>query len=191
MTDPSSAGFAKFIPGFDFLQNLASGAGQGSTPMPGLAGWVAPTLNVEDIDKRISELRAVQFWLEQNAKALAATVQALEVQKLTLDTLKGMNLNMAEMAKAFQPKPAAPAQASAAAKTSTAMTDPLQLWAALTQQFQHIAATAMKEAASTATAATGTGPGAKKTGRSPAKARPGSAKATAKTTTKKTPQARP
>ena len=42
MTDPSSAGFAKFIPGFDFFQNLASGAGQGSTPMPGPAGGVGP-----------------------------------------------------------------------------------------------------------------------------------------------------
>lgn len=181
MSDPSPAGFAKFIPGFDFLQGLAGGISQGGAQTPGPAGWVAPTLNVEDIDKRISELRAVQFWLEQNAKALAATVQALEVQKLTLNTLKGMNLNMAEMAKAFQPKPAATAQASDPATSGTAMTDPLQLWAALTQQFQQIAATAMKDAASTATAATGTAPGDKKTSRRPAKPRAGSAKTAAKT----------
>jgi hypothetical protein len=39
-------------------------------------------------EKRIEELKAVHFWLEANSKALGATVQALEVQKMTLATLK-------------------------------------------------------------------------------------------------------
>ena len=39
--------------------------------LPNPANWVAPTLNVEELDKRIDELKAVQFWLDQNAKALA------------------------------------------------------------------------------------------------------------------------
>ena len=100
MTDSSAFGFGKFIPGFDFLQNLGK-AGSTTSGLPPFSHWVAPTVSVEEIEKRIEELKAVQFWLEQNSKALAATVQALEVQKMTLSTLKGMNVNLGEMAKAF------------------------------------------------------------------------------------------
>jgi hypothetical protein len=72
--------------------------------LPNLGNWVAPTLNVEELDKRIEELKAVQFWLDQNAMALKATIQALEVQKMTLATLKGMNFNMGDVANAFKLK---------------------------------------------------------------------------------------
>ncbi len=102
------AGFGKFVPGFDFLQNLATqaagSAAQKIPQLPNLGSWVAPTLNVEELDKRIEELKAVQFWLDQNAMALKATIQALEVQKMTLATLKGMNFNMGDVANAFKLK---------------------------------------------------------------------------------------
>ena len=102
------AGFGKFVPGFDFLQNLATQAASSATQkvpqMPNLGNWVAPTLNVEELDRRIEELKAVQFWLDQNATALKATIQALEVQKMTLATLKGMNFSMGDVANAFKLK---------------------------------------------------------------------------------------
>ncbi len=105
---PSFPDFGKLVPGFDFLQNLTKPAAGGATPglpqLPGLGGWIAPTLNVEELDKRIQELKSVQFWLDQNAAALKATTQALELQKMTLATLKGMNFNMADMANAFKLK---------------------------------------------------------------------------------------
>ena len=128
MSDPSAFGFGKFVPGFDFLQNLAksaSASGGGGASLPGMSNWVAPTLSVEEIDKRIQELKAVQFWLEQNSTALKATIQALEVQKMTLSTLQGMNVNMAELAKAFSASmpsagtAAAPAKAAASATVAT------------------------------------------------------------------------
>jgi hypothetical protein len=104
----SSAGFGKLVPGFDFLQNLAKqaagSAAQTIPQLPNLGNWIAPTLNVEELDKRIEELKAVQFWLDQNAMALKATIQALEVQKMTLATLKGMNFNMGDVANAFKLK---------------------------------------------------------------------------------------
>ncbi len=172
-------GFGKYVPGFDFLQNLAKGASQNIPPMPNLSSWVAPTLNVEELTKRIDELKAVHFWLDQNSKALSATIQALEVQKMTLATLKGMNFSLGELADAFKLKTAdtgaaqAPAEkaadlaqdssaAAAPAKTRKAagkaeptgqapatpgVVDPLQWWGSLTQQFQQIAASAMKDAA--------------------------------------------
>ena len=106
--NPSFPGFGKLVPGFDFLQNLAKQAAGSATQsipqLPNLGNWVAPTLNVEELDKRIEELKAVQFWLDQNATALKATIQALEVQKMTLATLKGMNFNMGDVANAFKLK---------------------------------------------------------------------------------------
>jgi hypothetical protein len=116
MSEQQNFGFGKFVPGFDFLQNLSKGTPQ-QQAMPNLSSWVAPTLNVEELDKRIGELKAVSFWLDQNAKALAATIQALELQKMTLATLKGMNFNMAEIANALKlpPEGRAPAAAKPAA----------------------------------------------------------------------------
>ncbi len=181
------ANFGKFVPGFDFLQNLATqaaGSAADKIPqLPNLGSWVAPTLNVEELDKRISELKSVQFWLDQNATALKATIQALEVQKMTLATLKGMNFNMGDVANAFKlkvadtvaggvqgmadkaktfaglevpptsfGKKAAPAKPKAEPKPkaeapAAGVVDPMQWWGALTQQFQTIAADAVKDAA--------------------------------------------
>jgi hypothetical protein len=155
--------FGKLVPGFDFLKNLSGQAAASAAPaMPGMAqlgGWVAPTLNVEELDKRIAELKAVQFWLDQNAAALKATIQALEVQKMTLTALRGMNVNMNEMAQAFTARmPGAPSAPQPAAKPQAApdspakkaeggaAVDPMQWWGALTQQFQSIAQAAIKDA---------------------------------------------
>ena len=122
MSDTPASGFGKFVPGFEFLQGLASqaagglaqGLGQKLPSLPSLSHWVAPTFSVEDLEKRIDELRAVQFWLDQNAKALGATIQALEVQKMTLSTLKSMNFSMGDVASALSPKPGEGAAPSAA-----------------------------------------------------------------------------
>ncbi len=134
MSDTSPFGFGRFVPGFDFLQNLAKNASEGSSKMPGLSNWIAPTMSVEDIEKRVDELKAVQFWLEQNSRALTATVQALEVQKMTLSTLKGMNVSMGDLGALFQPrqsgdKPGAAAGTAGDAMTSVAqaMTDAMAL----------------------------------------------------------------
>jgi hypothetical protein len=92
MSDATS--FAKLVPGFDFLQGLVKNAG---AALPSVGQWIAPTLNPEELEKRIEELRTVQFWLEQNARMLGATIQALEVQRMTLSTLKTMNVSMGEL----------------------------------------------------------------------------------------------
>lgn len=106
MSENTSFGFGRFVPGFDFLQNLAKGASQTIPQLPNLSNWVAPTLNVEELEKRIAELKAVHYWLDQNSRALGATIQALEVQKMTLATLKGMNFNMGDVANALTLKTA-------------------------------------------------------------------------------------
>ena len=102
MSDSTPFNFGKFVPGFDFLQSLSKGASGSSAQMPSLSSWIAPTMSVEDVEKRIKELKSVQFWLEQNSRALTATIQALEVQKMTLSTLEGMNVSMSDVANAFK-----------------------------------------------------------------------------------------
>lgn len=98
--------FAKLVPGFDFLQSLTKTATQAAMPGGAFGNWIAPTLDPDELDKRISELRTVQYWLEQNAKMLAATIQALEVQRMTLATLKSMNMPLTDLTK-MAPRPAA------------------------------------------------------------------------------------
>ena len=232
MSDSSAFGFGQFVPGFDFLQNLSNSAAQAvpgasAGAMPGMASWVAPTLSIEDIDKRIQELKSVLFWLEQNTTALKATIQAMEVQKMTLTTLQSMNVNMADLAKAFtvkapapspapapapapEPQAAAPqtvtpqstpepkpvqaddavkdapeesAKGTAAAKPAV---DPMQWWGALTQQFQNIAAAAVKDVAAEAmkTGMTAKGASTSATGKKPAPAKKAVAKKTAAAKTK-------
>jgi len=146
-----AASFTKLVPGFDFLQGLVKNAG---AALPNIGQWVAPTLNPEELEKRIEELRTVQFWLEQNAKMLGATIQALEVQRMTLSTLKTMNVQMTDLRESLQLKvpsiPAAAPTAPAAAETPAAV-DPMQWWGALTQQFTQLATAALKDGAGGAT----------------------------------------
>jgi hypothetical protein len=161
----NTAAFTKLVPGFDFLQGLVKNAG---AALPNIGQWVAPTLDPGELEKRIEELRTVQFWLEQNARMLGATIQALEVQRMTLSTLKTMNVQMSDLRDSMKlperpaPAPAtAPATAkpsrtsqSAARKPSPAeatapagVVDPMQWWSALTKQFTQLAAGAMKDSA--------------------------------------------
>ena len=116
MSDAS--GFTKLVPGFEFMQSLVKNAG---AALPGIGQWVAPTLNPEEIDKRIEELRTVQFWLEQNSRMLSATIQALEVQRMTLSTLQTMNVQMEGLRDSLQIKmPAMPSLTPASAPAASA-----------------------------------------------------------------------
>jgi hypothetical protein len=168
MIDTSA--FTKLVPGFDFLQGLMQSAGQSA---PAMGQWIAPTLNPEELEKRIGELKTVQFWLEQNARMIGVTVQALEVQRMTLSTLQTMNLPLADLrnaltlptapAKPAAAPPAAPppepqaVTAAPAAATDPDQTpakpagvDPMQWWGALTQQFTELATKAMQDSSAIA-----------------------------------------
>jgi hypothetical protein len=139
MSNTPGFDFTQFVPGFDFLKNLGAGTGGAANAA---SAWVAPTMDPEELDKRIQELKTVQFWLEQNAKALGATIQAMEVQRMTLSTLKSMNMNFQDMVDAA--KPTAAANQPGAEPTAPGV-DPAQWWNALTQQFQNIASQAVQD----------------------------------------------
>ena len=179
MADHSGFNFDNFLPGFEFLKQFAQA--NPAAGMPTAAQWVTPTLDPAELDKRIQDLKSVQFWLDQNAKALSATIQALEVQRMTLSTLQSMNVGMADVAAAMTGKPASAKAASTAPDTgSQAAIDPMQWWGAIGQQFQTIASQAvadMQKHTDTFTAA------AAKTAAKPATAKPAAAKRTASTKT--------
>jgi hypothetical protein len=157
--------FSKMVPGFDFLQGLVKNAG---AALPNVGQWIAPTVNPEELEKRINELRTVQFWLEQNARMLGTTIQAMEVQRMTLSTLKTMNVSMADLRDSLTlkmpdfgaasasaasaaaepspkaaPKPAADEGEEAAAPA--AAVDPMQWWGALTKQFTELATNSLQD----------------------------------------------
>lgn len=61
-----------------------------------LPGMVTPTLNVEDIEKKIRDLKAVENWLKMNLSMLQMTIQNLEMQRSTLSAVRAMGQMAAE-----------------------------------------------------------------------------------------------
>jgi hypothetical protein len=184
------------LPGMPNAGNLASMAMRLPQQLPSM---VAPTLDVNELDKRIADLRAVEAWLELNSSMLRTTIQTLEVQRATIATLKGISGAMlAPLTKpgqksdvgglppnafAMPPMPA-PEEPPAARKSNRkrhkaklphpptvaeAPLNPTAWWNTLQDQFGKIAATAAASAAGAAAAPT------KKPARTPAAKRPGKA----------------
>lgn len=159
------------IPG---MHQANSGGGSGTSGamggMSGLGSWSMPTLDPEDLEKRITDLKTVQFWLEQNARMIAMTIQGLEVQRMTLSTLKGMNVSMDALRESLKARPApaeaAPAPEQPAAPEAVAAPDegsaeapgqginPMQWWDTLTQQFTQLASQAAQAGVDVGSAAT-------------------------------------
>jgi hypothetical protein len=130
----------------EFVKNLW---GSMNIPGVGMPGMTGSSLSVDDLDKKIADLKAVESWLNLNLGMLRGTIQALEVQRGTLATLKAMGDSMAQamqragsdpaMAAPFSqfftqaaaappPAPPAPAPAPApqadSAKASASQADP-------------------------------------------------------------------
>lgn len=155
-------------------QNLA-GAGAGAL---GAGAVAAPPMSLEELDRRITELRTVENWLRMNLSMLGSTIQGLEVQRATIATLKSFVSPVAagnddapsalEVALGLKPsgqakiKPAS--EASRADSAGAALADPAiggapgdNWWNMLQQQFDTLAsatAASMKNAESAVTAAT-------------------------------------
>lgn len=164
-TDPSGSShegahpFAGLGAGLGFFQDWMKAAGaalpgmtaQPGAAMPGVPAWSLPTLDPEELDKRIQELKTVQFWLEQNSRMIAMTIQGMEVQKMTLSTLQGMNVSMDSLRDTLKAQPASAPAAEAATEpaadsAAAGLINPMQWWDTLTQQFSHLATQASQTA---------------------------------------------
>lgn len=65
----------------EFMQKLWNPM---SFPMPGMA---MPTVNVEEVERKIAELKAVETWLTLQVGLLQMTIKTLEMQKAALESL--------------------------------------------------------------------------------------------------------
>lgn len=69
----------------EFLKSL-----WGNTGMP-LPGLVTPTLDTNELEKRIADLKAVEGWLKTNLGMLQMTIQGLEMQRATLSAIHAIS----------------------------------------------------------------------------------------------------
>jgi hypothetical protein len=151
------------MPGFQAPATLAQS----------LPSMMVPTLDVGELDKRVADLRAVEQWLALNASMLRASIQALEVQRNTIATLKTLSgaMMMPPMMGGETAAPAAPPAAAAPPPAAQAPSprrtrrpsppgtrppnlaempmNPAAWWGTLQDQFTRIAAAAAGEPATT------------------------------------------
>lgn len=69
----------------EFLKSL-----WGNTGMP-LPGLVTPTLDTDELEKRITDLKAVEGWLKTNIGMLQMTIQGLEMQRATITAMQAIS----------------------------------------------------------------------------------------------------
>ncbi|GAA5236570.1 transcriptional regulator [Verticiella sediminum] len=90
----------------EMMRQAWAGLG-GSTPF-GSALPANPILNPEELDRRIQELNAVASWLRLNLNMVQGSIQALEVQRATLATLRSFASMGAGMAQSGEHPPSGP-----------------------------------------------------------------------------------
>jgi hypothetical protein len=58
---------------------------------------MSPPMNLEDLERRISELRSIESWLRMNLSMLSSTIQGMEVQRSTIATLRSFVSSVSSM----------------------------------------------------------------------------------------------
>lgn len=69
-----------------------------------LPGMVAPTFDIDELDKRIKDMKAVEGWLRMNLSMLQMTIQGLEMQRTTVSAVQTMGKMAADAAKSMTPE---------------------------------------------------------------------------------------
>jgi hypothetical protein len=166
---PNMPGVGSVTDTLDFVKNLWGSMGVPGMNMPGIT---SPTLSLDDLEKKIADLKAVEAWLNVNVSMLRGTIQALEIQRGTIATLKSMGATLAQAVKqpgadeksvlaaapfasAFFGQPAAPNAEPQAAETAPAapaeaspfMPNPALWWNVLQDQFKQAVTNAMSSEA--------------------------------------------
>lgn len=74
----------------DFVRGMWSNMGFS------LPGMVTPTLDIDELDKRIADLKAVENWLKMNLSMLQMTTQGLEMQRAAIAAVQAMSQHARE-----------------------------------------------------------------------------------------------
>lgn len=56
-----------------------------------LPGMVTPTLDIDELDRRIKDMRAVESWLKMNLNMLQMSIQGLDMQRAALAAVRAMS----------------------------------------------------------------------------------------------------
>ena len=162
--------------GFDFkamfdAMEFARRSWSSSFSMP---GSFSPTVDPEELDKRIADLRTVEQWLVLNLNLLRGAIQALELQRAALGSLKSFgeaarasaeataqasaqastHSSTQSSAQASTRASAQPAEPPAAAPSGL---DPAVWWQTLQDQFKQITDSALASTSAAMAAATQAG----------------------------------
>jgi len=129
----------------DFAQNLWGKMGFS------LPGMVTPTFDVDELEKRLVDLKTVESWLKMNLSMLQMTIQTLEMQCTTLNAVRQIgNIKPEEVMASALPF----AKTSGESDANESATDPMQsaMWPwALMQHIQQQMQEAMEKQAATLT----------------------------------------
>jgi len=71
----------------DSMEFLRKMWGNMGIPIPGM---ITPTLDVDEIEKRVTDLKAVEGWLKMNLNMLQLHIQCLEMQRTTLAAMQNL-----------------------------------------------------------------------------------------------------
>ena len=108
-----------------FVRSMWSGMG---ISLPGM-GMVTPTFDVDELDKRIKDMKAVEGWLRMNLSMLQMTIQGLEMQRTTLGAVQAMGQMASDAAKSMKPEAAAePVAVDAAAGAFSGAAGAAAMW---------------------------------------------------------------
>ena len=118
----------------DFVKNMWGNMGFT------LPGMVTPTFDVEEIEKRVKDLKAVEGWLKMNLSMLQMSIQGLEMQCATLTAVKAIGEMTASQTSAATPA-TAPADGTAQAA--------LWPWTMMQQMQEKMQQTLAEQAAAT------------------------------------------
>lgn len=77
-----------FSNSFDMLRKMWEQSAMPAGLMPGMSGFGTPPVSLDELEKRIQDLKAVESWLQLNVNLLRSTIQGLEVQRATLVALQ-------------------------------------------------------------------------------------------------------
>lgn len=86
----------------EFVRNMWGGMGFT------LPGMMTPTLDVDELDKRVADMKAVESWLKMNLNMLQMTIQGLEMQRATIAAVKAMSEQAPERPHDAPPSPEHP-----------------------------------------------------------------------------------
>lgn len=101
---------------------------------------MSPTLDPEELDRRIQELKVVENWLKLNLSMLSSTIQGMEVQLATISTIQAFVGSGPASSSFRQATPTSQDKSPATEQEQAAPPAAKAWWDMLEKQFKQVAA---------------------------------------------------